>query len=87
MKTCLRELFFSDACEYSHLRKTLTREKVRGEEECEAVLEEMEKSFTPENLALLERYKECCDTVKREDEFYAFICGVRMTLKALIEIF
>lgn len=86
MEKYIRELFYSDACENSRF-KMPSREKAKAEEEGNAVIEKIKEHLTSEDLELLEKYKDCRGTVNSEDEYYAFLCGVRMTLKALAEIF
>ena len=86
MKTLLKEFFYSDECEYNHF-KMPSKEKAAAERESEALWEEIKKRLKNEDLELLEKYDNYCCTVNGEDEYCAFICGVRMTLKVLTEIF
>lgn len=86
MKTFLKDFFNSDKCEYNHF-KMPSKEKAIAEQDRKAVLEEIKKRLKNEDLNLLDKYNEYCLIVNSEDEYYAFICGVRMTLKVLAEIF
>lgn len=86
METFIKEFFYSDVCEYNHF-KMPSREKAKAEREGSALLEKIKEHMTSEDLELLEKYKDCCGTVNSEDEYYAFICGARMVLKVLAEIF
>lgn len=86
MEKYIKELFYSDVCENSRF-KMPSREKANAEEEGNALIEKIKEHLTSEDLALLEKYKDCRGTVNSEDEYYAFLCGIRMTLKALAEIF
>ncbi len=86
MEKYVKELFYSDVCENSHF-KMPSREKAKAEKEGNVLIEKIKEHLTSEDLELLEKYRDCCGTVNSEDEYYAFLCGIRMTLKVLAEIF
>lgn len=85
MKTFLKEFFNSDECEYNHF-KMPSREEDRAEKKSEAFREEIKKRLDPKDEELLDKYDDYCSTAHHENAYFAFVCGVRITLKVISEI-
>lgn len=86
MKKYIKEFFYSDECEYNQAN-TPSKEKNRAVRDRNALLQKLKSHLSPEDMKLFEEYDNYCSTVRDEDEYYAFICGARMTLDVLAEIF
>lgn len=85
MKTLLKKFFDSDECEYNHFRIP-SREKDRAEKQSEAFREEIKKLLDPKDEELLDKYDDYCCAAYHENAYFAFVCGVRITLKVIAEI-
>lgn len=86
METFVKDFFLSEACEYNNF-KMPSRVKAAAEKESQALFDEIKSRLNTDEKRKLERYVELLGIIEDENDYYAFICGARMALKVLIEIF
>lgn len=86
MKNIIRDYFFSDMCEYCDEHKIPERKVIAVETRDEA-LEMLKKRLSTNDFELFEEYVDACAVINNEDEYYAFICGIRAAIQVLAEAF
>ena len=85
MEQLLKEFFFSDACEVNY-RRTPSKEKSDALKKQDTLLKKLKEHFSEEDHSLFEEYADADLIVDGEDQYIAFICGIKITLQALTEL-
>ena len=85
MEQLLKEFFFSDACEVN-CRRSPSKEKADAKKKQDVLLKKLKEHFSEEDLGLFEEYANASQIVNEEDQYIAFICGIKITLQALTEL-
>lgn len=85
MEQLLKEFFFSDACEVTY-RRPPSKEKEDAQKKQNALLKKLKEHFSEEDQDLFEEYVNASQIVDGEDQYIAFICGIKITLQALTEL-
>ncbi|MDE7288613.1 MAG: hypothetical protein K2N71_03790 [Oscillospiraceae bacterium] len=85
MEQLLKEFFFSDACEVNN-RRTPSKEKADALKKQDMLLKKLKEHFSEEDHSLFEEYANTRLIVDGEDQYIAFICGIKITLQALTEL-
>ena len=84
MEQLLKEFFFSDACEVTY-RRPPSKEKEDAQKKQGVLLKTFKEHFSEEDYSLFEEYVNLSQIVDGEDQYIAFICGIKITLQALTE--
>ena len=85
MEQLLKEFFFSDACEVNY-RRNPSKEKADALKKQDMLLKKLKEHFSEEDLGLFEEYANADLIVDGEDQYIAFLCGIKITLQALTEL-
>lgn len=85
MEQLLKEFFFSDACEVNY-RRIPSKEKADALKKQDMLLKKLKEHFSEEDHGLFEEYVDAIRIVDGEDQYIAFICGIKITLQALTEL-
>ena len=86
MEQLLKEFFYSDVCEVNHLRIP-SKDKAAAEKRQDTVLRKLKQHISDEDYKLFEDYIEATSDVIGEEQYLAFICGIKLTLQIFAEIF
>lgn len=81
-----KRFFLSDMCEYNDFREP-SKEKAEALKKRSEILKLLKEHLSSDDLSLLDKYTEVRAIINEEDSYYAFMCGIRATLKILTEIF
>ena len=85
MEQLLKEFFFSDACEVNY-RRVPSQEKADALKKQDMLLKKLKEHFSEEDHSLFEEYVNARLIVDGEDQYIAFICGIKITLQVLTEL-
>lgn len=85
MEQLLKEFFFSDACEVNY-RRPPSKEKEDAQKKRDAVLKKLKEHFSKEDHDLFEEYANVSLIIEGEDQYIAFLCGIKITLQAMTEL-
>ncbi len=86
MTDFIRKLFESEISE-SYRPYTLpekVQEKIKNRDD---ISEKLKKRIGDENSELFEDYVSLCGYIQREDEYYAFSCGIKFIVRTLFGVF
>lgn len=85
MEQLLKEFFFSDACEVNY-KRIPSKEKADAMKKQELFEKALKEHLSKEDIELFEKYDDASSIVYEEDQYIAFICGIKITLQALTEL-
>ena len=85
MEQLLKEFFFSDACEANH-RRSPSKEKEDAQKKQDMLLKKLKEHFSEEDYRLFDEYVDEGLIVDGENQYMAFVCGIKITLQVLTEI-
>ncbi len=86
MTDFIRELFESEisgSCKPYTLPEKI-REKIKKRDD---IYEILKKRIGDENDKLFEEYIDLCSYIHREDEYFAFSCGIKFVIRMLSGVF
>ncbi|MBD5140689.1 MAG: hypothetical protein HDT25_04655 [Ruminococcus sp.] len=85
MEQLLKEFFFSDACEVNY-RRPPSKEKADAKKKQDMLLKKLKEHFSEEDQDLFEEYTSASLIIDGENQYIAFLCGIKITLQALTEL-